>query len=532
MRPTLDVDASNAASFFASATTNPASALAEARNFLTTGLFGEVPDPYTAASFVRNRVAPPRLALLTEGLSPTDPAPPALTTIRAVAPVAIDSTVHPPVVTGLLRGGPAPTIRPVIRTSAPAGTAPSSIGAASSSAAALVRAPVPTVAMVAQGLDPALGAHLTRSAPAPQPSTTVAATAVAATAVAATAVAATAVAGSPAPATTAPATTALVASDGGAASQRAGTPAEALRQAGTDPQASSLLTAQEQAIVGAGASLLPGDVLVTTLPNHELDMDRQAPRPSLAVTGTAAVRVVAISGTGEVLSDSTVASGSVPVPWHTARLVTWCIGGTGAPAAGLAGWAATDRLPWVGAGVTLAAGSVVTGFPAPDRAFRAADAAWVSAGTAASQATVVTTYLPSNTTAVVVTVDASADADLAQFSLGLSGATRPTQADGTAAPPVLVASAGRAYLVYDVVPRETGPVVISVGSGPSWRLAGALGGPADAATTANQIAAGGAGNLVVPLLSAPTGLATVRWVPPAPVPVDKPSPTPAPGGTS
>jgi hypothetical protein len=346
---------------------------------------------------------------------------------------------------------------------------------------------VPTLAAVAANLGPAYAALLTRTAPAPLPGAS-----------------------------------GLTPADGGAASGRAGTPVEMLRLPGADPATTSFLESMEQALVGAGASLRPGDVLVTTLPNHEVDIDRQAPRPSVVVAGDAAVRVVALSGTGEVLTDTTLATGPVAVPWHTARLVAWCTGGTGVPPAGLAGWSATDRLPWVGAGVTLAAGSVVTGFPAPDRGFRSADAAWVTAATPAAQASVVATELPPTTTVVVVSVDASADADLAQFSLGLSGAQRLAQPDGTASAPILVASGGRAHLCYDVVPTGAGPVVVSVGSGPAWRLAGALGGPGDAATTASQLAAVGAGNCVAPLICSPTGLATVQWVPAAAGPAGPP----------
>jgi hypothetical protein len=350
-----------------------------------------------------------------------------------------------------------------------------------------VRAPALTLAAVAAALDPALGARITRIGAGP-------------------------VAGQ----------SGLLAGDGGAATQRAGTPVEALRTPGADPATTALLVAQEQALVGNGAALRPGELLVTTLPNHERDADPQAPRPTVVVAGDAAVRVVALSGTGEILADTTVApavsaagvpqSSPVTVPQHTAILVAWCVGGAGVTPAGLSGWSATDRLPYVGAGVTLAAGAVVTGLAAPDRNFRAAEAAWASVAGPAARAIAVTTTLAAATTVVVVSIDAGAGAELTGLSLGLDGATRPTLADGSTAAPTLVAAGGRSHLVYDVVPAGTGPVVVSVGTGPAWRLAGVLGGPAGAAVTAARLAAGGAGTVAQPLVQGPTGQATIQWI--------------------
>jgi hypothetical protein len=62
----------------------------------------------------------------------------------------------------------------------------------------------------------------------------------------------------------------------------------------------------------------------------------------------------------------------------------------------------------------------------------------------------------------------------------------------------------------DAVARDSF-VVVTVGSDPTWRVVGVMGGPGTAASTASLLAATGAAHLLAPLLHAPTGTAQVRW---------------------
>jgi large repetitive protein len=490
-RPVFAPDAANADTFAATAPTSAGAAIDQAQQYLSSGPAGAAQDALTAATFTRDRVAPPRLGLVTERTAPADTSPPTLTPIMVQPPPPVDTTVHAPVITALLTSGPSPSIRPVLRTTAataPAGT----------------RVAAPSLAAVTASSDPAYAWPLVYSSPNP--------------------VAEGSVAGAPAGAN-APAAGLQVA-DGGAASGRAGAATEVSQSAITDPSTTAVLSALGTGLLGSGVILRPGELLVTTLPNHEHDFVATAVRPSLSVAGDAAVRFTALSGTGTVLADSTLAAGTFTVPQMTARLAIWCVGGSGGTPAGLYGWAATDRLPYIGCGVSLGAGAVVSGLQAPDRGYRGAQAAVIPVSAAAASAGAVWTTLPPATTVVVVSLDAADKADLSTLALGLSGAVRTADANGSELPPTLVTAGGRGHLLFAVSPDPTAPpssVVVSVATGTGWRLAGVLGGTSDVATIAARIAASGTADCVAPLIQEPTGSATVAWVPASPPPATSPN---------
>ena len=282
--------------------------LGTARGYLNSGRLQAPMTPLAAATFQRDRVAPPRLALLTEGIAPANVDPPALTAITPVTPPPVDTTVVPPVVTSFLAGGMLTQQRPVARTTvasltgpaAAAGRAAAVAGGAAAQATSLPRVPAPTLASVTAGLDPALSARLRLTPPLPR------------------AVASADADGS---------ADGLAPSDGGPVTRRAAGASEAHALPGLDAAAAALLSAHETAFTGEGTTLRPGDVLVTTLPNHGRDLDGTAPRPVVSVAGDAAVRVVALSALGEVLADQTTNQADVPMPQHTARLAAWCVGG-------------------------------------------------------------------------------------------------------------------------------------------------------------------------------------------------------------
>jgi hypothetical protein len=235
-----------------------------------------------------------------------------------------------------------------------------------------------------------------------------------------------------------------------------------------------------------------------------------------------------------VLADQTANQAEVEVPQHTARLAAWCVGGQAgaglpgaatAASAGMTGWSATDLLPYVGAGVSLARDCVVAGLPAPRRSDRNAQAGHSLVAAPAAAAQVVRTVLPAGTSVVVVSLDTTGAADVSGLTVGIDGAARAsTGTPGALAAPVVVAARGRTHLLYDLAggapaADKPGPVTVSVGTSPSWRLAGVMGGIGTAATTAPLLAASGAAHLLAPLLQAPTGSAQLRWsMPPPPGP--------------
>jgi hypothetical protein len=539
VRPSLGPDAANAATFTADASSNSGTVLTDAQSYLNEGLFATPMTPLANATFRRDRVAPPRLALLTDGIAPADIVPPTLTQIvRPVRP-PIDTTVRPPVITAFLAGGTAAVQRQVVRTTVsavaagalaarsagpaptagPSGAAPAgttgtagATGTVGTSPVPVPRVSAPTVASVTAALDPALGAQLLRGAPLARPGL---------------------------PSVTGAAVSGLQAADGAPVTRRAAAPREVHARPVLDAGSSALVAAHQAALLDGGTTLRPGDVLVTTLPNHEADIDPEAPRPTLVVVGDAAVRVIGLSALGEVLLDQTRNQAGLEVAPHTARLVAWCVGGTvdagnaagtTAVSSGLAGWSATDRLPYVGAGVTLGRNCVITGLAAPRRHQARAEAGHQLVAGLARAAQVVRTLLPAATTVVVVSVDAVPGAGVTGLTLGLDGASRAQVAAGTPTPPVVVSANGRTHLLYDVVPvvpaggvaagAALAPptVSVTVGTNPSWNVSGVMGGTTSAAALGIRLAATGAGDLLAPLVNAPTGSAQVRFAPPPPPP--------------
>ncbi|HEY2176934.1 MAG TPA: DUF6603 domain-containing protein, partial [Mycobacteriales bacterium] len=493
-RSQREADAGVAKTFAVDRPVDPPAAIAAAIDYLRTGALAPGLSPLGAATFTRDRVAPPSIGLLTEGIvAPVTAAPPLQAVQPPAAPAPIDLTVYPPIVTAVLAGDPAPAQRPVDRSSlAPAPAATPVVAAAASAAVPAAapgvvpgdgapRIPAPQLATVLAGADPAIAQALHRQQPP-----------------------------------VAPTATGLRPADGGPVTLRAGVPAELLRAPGVAPDQRSRLDTAGTSLAGAGLALNPGQLVVVELPNAHRDLDAGAARPSLTVVGTAAVRVVALSRAGEVLADSTVAAGSVPIPQHTGRVALWCVGGDGSRPAGLAGWYGDARLPHVGSGVTLASDAVVSGAAPPRRGSRQVAVGHVPGAAAVRGRGVVTTRLPGDTATVVVALQPEPGADLTGLVLGVTGARRAVGADGAALAPTLVVCGGRSHLVYPLNPDPGATSVdVSVGSDLDWRLLGVLGAPEGgghgAATVAQRLADAGGEALAAPLLRSPVGAGTVTW---------------------
>lgn len=480
-RPARQPDDTNAAAFGADQPQSADAALATALDYLHTGPVSVPVSPMAAAAFGRDRVAPPKLGLLTEGMvSPQTPAP-TLTPIVPVPPPIVDTSIYPPVIAAILDGGPAIAQRPVLRTSAQAALKRATQGAV----AAVASVQAPTLASVAALTDPALAAVLVRQAP-----------------------------------TALVAETGLRAADGGPVSLRAATPAELRAGAAVTPDQLTQLESSGTDLLADGLVIRPGRLVLVELPNAARDLDATLPRHSISVQGDAAVRVVALTVTGRVLLDMTGLKLDAPIPQHTARVAFWCVGGDATRPAGLAGWTDVSRLPQVGTRTLLGADAVINGAASARRGPAAVSAASVPAAGAVAGPAFTTTQLPADTAVVVVCLEPTGDdRDLTGLTLGLDGASRATGADGAAVPPTLVTAGARMHLLYTITAADAASplpgVEVTVGTDARWGLVGVLGGPADVATTAIQLGAHGAAAVAAPLIRAPTGSAQVAWsVPP------------------
>jgi hypothetical protein len=490
-RATAQPDDSNAAGFAADQPQGADAALAAALGFLVSGPLQTRLTPMAVAAFGRDRVAPPKLGLLTEGMvSPQTPAP-SLTQIVPPPPPVIDTSIHPPVIVGVLGGGSAPAQRPVLRTTV-AATEATVLGAAVAGPAvpaaspappsSILRVAAPTLASVAAALDPALAARLVRTPPVAQV-----------------------------------AASGLRAADGGPVSLRAAAPSELRATAAATADQNALLDGSAEALLAKGLVLRPGDLVVSELPNAPRDLDASTARPEITVAGGSAVRVIALSSTGRVLSDETGVQLTATVPQNTARVALWCVGGDGSRPAGLAGWSDPSRLPQVGARTLLGADAVINGVGSARRGPAAVSTATVPALSAMAGAAYATTRLPGQSQVVVVGLDpAGDDSELTGLTFGLSGAARAAGSDGQAVAPAVVVCDARTYLLYAIVPDANAPAIeVTVATDARWRLAAVLGGPADVATTASQLAAQGAAAVTAPLVRDLTGSARVIWRTPA-----------------
>ena len=389
------------------------------------------------AAFGRDRVAPPKLGLLTENMVSPQTPPPAKTSVVPPSPPVVDTSLHPPVLVGILDGGPAPLQRLVPRTSVIRTLGGrGALAAPAQPPAQIMRVTAPTLASVTALIDPSFAVSLLRQPPTAQA-----------------------------------ARTGLRAADGGPVSKRAGTPGELRAGPATTADQRKVLDDSTTNLLADGLVLRPGDVIVAELPNATRDLDPTRERHTVTVKGDAAVRVVALTVTGRVLADVTGTTLTTAVPQHCARVALWCVGGDGSRPAGLAGWIDASRLAQVGARTLLGADSVVNGVAAPRRGPAAVSAASVPAARAVASGGFVSTRLPADARVVVVIVDpVGDDRDLTGLTLGLDGATRATSPDGAAVPPTVVASGPRMCLLYGITPAK-GALAVEVTAGASAQVA-------------------------------------------------------------
>lgn len=315
--------------------------------------------------------------------------------------------------------------------------------------------------------------------------------------------------------------------DGGVRTRQAGAVVELRATPGATADAAGAVARAEKDLLANGTPLVPGQALVLELPNpHD---DAQAARPSVAVSGDAAVRVVALDATGQPLADTTAREARVEVPARTARIAVLGVGVTvgelGAPtdakdesASGLPGWHASARVAEVVPGTALTPGGLVRGPGAARRGGAFVPAAMPTAAEVVRGVGLVETTLPARVRTVVVALERGSGGDDAVEGLviGMRGLRRRTGADGEL-PPRVVASGPRTVLLYPVEPEAARDAAtratVSVASDERWEVAGVLGSTQASERIAADIAASGVETLLAPLVASSLGAATVTWIP-------------------
>jgi large repetitive protein len=406
------------------------------------------------------RVAPPRLAPLTEGMVDAVKGPVSVTEIPAPEPPGPpDRRVRPPRLLALLREGPAPTLR---------GPAPTSVDERT---AQVRRVAPPSLARVlASG-----GARLRLTAPVAQ-----------------------AMAGT------------LAAPDGGPATRAAGAGVEGrpgLRA--SESVATSLERLEAALAAGRPVVLTPGDIQVWDLPNAALDADN--PRPVLTVKGDQLARALALDRGGELVAEASGETFELELGEGASRIAVAgegrAEGASGAPTA--AGWHAGTRLRRLSAIAFVAPGAVVTAPAAATlRDRRPATVALVTAADAVAGRATVSTRLPPGVHALLVALEPApdADAELEGLVLGLEGAAR----DG--AEPETVVAGPRTYRVFGLEPDpDAAAVVATVASDERWALAAVIGCTAAPDVLAGELLHRGLEQLLDEGARSPLGASELKW---------------------
>jgi large repetitive protein len=275
------------------------------------------------------------------------------------------------------------------------------------------------------------------------------------------------------------------------------------------------------------AELLAGEIAVLRLPNATRDLDRKTVRPRLNVLGGPA-RVVVFAHGGEVLADGTIAPGGSRVPGFALplgaeRVAVAVAGATNADAPGMSGWIVSTALAYVGWATAIVAGAVVRVENASvTRTRHRRTAGWIRGAEFVDGTSLVITRFADSVTTIVIALDDPGADEARNLSLGLAGAARALQADGSTAPPRAVVRANRTFLIYDIVPEGKKAVTVTVASNAGWRLAGVLGGPASGDVVASWATGRGLDALVRQVLPGVGGSRKLQWIGVQPPPIDRP----------
>jgi large repetitive protein len=289
--------------------------------------------------------------------------------------------------------------------------------------------------------------------------------------------------------------------------------------------------AHSAAVRQAAADFIAGGVTLAAGANHVWDLPPV--QATLAVTGSAGVRLTFLSRSGGVLDDRELVPGangaSLPIPPKTERLVAQCLGnppsalafpqGFGAISASAAprsdfvvtGWQSASMLVQAGTSVFLARGASLR-LPRPFTPVRSGiktSQSMIRASEVMRNETAVETSLPIETGAVMILLDQTDATASAAGDLGIAaeGATLST-------PPLRVEGGNRLALLYQVAQIDQGAasVSVSIASVAGWRVSGVVGLPGQAQDWAVRMNGGVPIHLVPEGPLTPDGQVTIRFV--------------------
>ena len=415
------------------------------------------------AALGRDRAAPPRLGSLTEGLATDglalrdlvrpEPGPPNVVDRRVLAPRAVAVLTAPPSLPERIVHGTTVSDMP---------EAP--------------RRAAPTLLSMSAATDLAIAASLRRvAAPAQVRSAT------------------------------------LVATDAVPLTRAGRAPVAAVAGRGTVLDGQQRLSALTASLLpnphGRGA-VAAGEVAVLKLPNAARDSADGA-RPTLGVLGEA--RVLLLAHGGEVLADE-LRTATVSIPPGSERIVVVSLGDREADVGSglLSGWHAGQQLALVGWHTAVGSRCTVAGEGVSVAARRQRrEAGWATGAELVRGTTTVTTRFADRPGAVAIVLDQPIDAATGQgLAMTLTGAARPSGADGGPMAPTVVVSGTRSAVVYAIVPGA-GPVTITIASEAGWHLVGVVGG-ADLVAVSDTLAARGVDAAVRPM-TAGSGEVRLGW---------------------
>lgn len=421
-------------------------------------------DPLARAAYAMDVAAPPRIAPLSEGLSPA-----------ILAPVPTEPVPDPPPPAERDTKARRPRVESVLRLS-PATSASGQPRTTVSAAADVARVAPPTLAQIQVGGGPVSARLSRRTRPARLFERTVTAI------------------GAP------------------VATGRAGGMREARRSLFSDPATAASLRELASQLEG-GIHVLGGDMVVLTVPEASFDADPV--RPVISVAGDQQVRVAILDRAGDPLSDSTGSTFETVVPRGAYRILLAGLGPASAGrGSGSAGWHTGAPLVQMTSDVYVGSDVIVRATsPETKRSRRSVTSAVVTGADAVVDADLVETMLPPQTTSLIVGLENVGEIDetLDELALSLSGAERVATESGPEAPRI-VASGNRVYAVFALA-RDAGmaAVVATVATGPKWELIGVGGSSAPAEETARVLAERGIDGAIPSLIAYAGGSSSVTW---------------------
>lgn len=223
-----------------------------------------------------------------------------------------------------------------------------------------------------------------------------------------------------------------------------------------------------------GTRLRSGDLVVLRSPDAQIDVDTER-RPSLAVDGSA--RIVTVTGR-LVTSDRVVSGAGVDVPAGTTLVAAHADGTLTPTANGSAGWTSRSRVARLGSHVGVGAGCTLSVDVAGGTFQDAAATGWCDADELVGSAREVVTRFAGPVGVIAVALTGQAPSGPNPADIDLVGATPALGADGEATPPIAVALGSTTVLVHAVVTdreqRAQGGVRVVVRSGGTWQVTGVL----------------------------------------------------------